>query len=344
MGIIAKERFISRLQGPPDPADATYAVREGMDSIRYQIRSAAMLSQGRVRGQLSRESALEVWDLLKDYVVERGYFSSKTLRPWEIDPLLSSDLDTSEPWWGIEFETGWADHRARSQVVEHVWETWDNVSFDGEGEGDSPVEITFAPQEVSKYLDGTANAYQFAQYMASRTDYMETENEHIGTHINISHPLLTQDNRSNIVRGLNMSIAALPRTAADGVDVRTRYFGRTYLYGGFGGRGRAERPWVEGKLFRTTYRADVFARYMQVFKTLTDLVGILARAQEGRPVTYVPFVTNLLDMLANADATPNIRYAPVNAFPLDVNSARMPEGVLRTPLQTPRRLAEGDLI
>jgi hypothetical protein len=270
------------------------------DHARQQ--AASVLGMGyngefRDRLRVNREAAVQVYGQIKDYIVRNGYLPGKYLRPWELDRQLYERLNRKEPWWGFEFETGYKSHEDRAAVINHVWDSWDNVVFDSEGEGRAAVEITFAPQEMSKYLNGTADAFKFVEYLTGNQRVQNNGNANVGTHINFSHPLLTGANIGNVCIGLARSIAALPMKQG-GNDTRMFMFGRSKLYGGFFEQAVGTSVWLEGKLFRTTYDIATFKRYLKVCEGLTKCMGVLCE-QPTKMVdrrTHVAYVTNLYDV------------------------------------------------
>lgn len=305
MAFIKAERFVQLLQEPlpPQRGQEGYIPITYYGNIRRQIELAVGLtaiSGVAVPAQVDRASAMAVLNTIRNHVAETGRFDSKVLRPWNVDPQLYNELDRSEPWWGWEFETGWRSQESRAEAIRHTWDTWDNVVFDGEGEGGNPVEITFAPQEVSKYLDGTANAYQFAEYLCANRHTYNGGHSYVGTHINISHPdMQTPESTELIMYGMNRTIAHLPVTA-NGRNVRYDLFGRDRLYAGFYvGEGPAN--WVEGKIFRTTYDIAQFRMYIRVATALTKCMSALLRHN-----TNGAFVDNLLEMVEDETVEPNV--------------------------------------
>lgn len=264
---------------------------------------------------VSRESALECFAAIRDYVRSRGYYGGKTLRPWEIDPGLYGRLDRSEPWWGFEFETGYRSNQARAFVVAHTWDTWDNMCFDAEGEGSAAVEITFAPQEQSKFVDGTASALQFMQFLSNNPGVVERSGEEgVGTHLNVSVPGLTGTNVGSLGASMNMTISAMP-IEMDGIgNLRMHLFGRQRLYGGFYAQNRGDAAWLEGKLFRTTYDIATFNRYMKTCDVLTKCLTTLV-ATESNPdlswhyeLKHTPYINNMLEMFLDG-VEPDVRWA-----------------------------------
>lgn len=319
MGIIAQERFVSlMLEQPPVPAGG----RAQAGSLRQQIATAIGEGERLAAWQLraDRESALAVYEQIKQYVMANGYVRAKVLRPWELDDQLYASLDRAEPWWGFEFETGYVGRDSRAAAVGHVWDNYTGTCFDAEGEGDSAVEITFGPEEASKFADGTAQALRFIDWLdANPGRVYQGGNANVGTHINISHPAMTRHNRHDICVSMNRSLGAIPRNQEGVGDTRQLMFGRAALYGGFFEQGgTTDSVWLEGKLFRTAYTRPVFDRYLKVCNALTAALTLIATVYAdpamswGKVVGAYPYVANLFEMAFN-DAAPVVKWSKAEA-------------------------------
>lgn len=304
MGILNKERFVDILvAAEPAKVDKWGYVRGG-SPIRGQL-NLIVRRPDIHQVQFDRESALEMYDQIKAYISRVGYLPGKYLRPWDLDPQLYAGLDRTKAWWGFEFETGYRTREARSQVVEHVWETWDNVVFDSEGEGNAGVEITFGPQEMDKFDDGTAQAYQFVEYLDSIPELVDNRGaEGVGLHINMSIPEMDRNNINYIAYSLARSVAALP-VDMNGENVRMKLFGRTRIYGGFFPQVGNDGVWIEGKSFRTTYKVEQFKQYLKTCAALTAIAKLVAldsmkprQMKVGQEKMY-PHVTNLYEMVTD---------------------------------------------
>lgn len=315
MGIVAKEIFTDQLAKPAQIElrnQVAHIMRAHLLNLGPGNRAVGdvqlirrLADQLRNNIAVNREDAETAYDQIRQYIRRVGYLPGKYLRSWDIDTTIYTKLDRTQPWWGFEFETGYRSQEARAEVIDHVWDTWDNVVFDSEGE-DVAVEITFAPQEMQKYLDGTADAFKFVEYLTGNRLVSNTGNSNVGTHINLSHPAITRENVANVGYSLARSIAALPvMCKIDGKDADTRrhMFGRADLYGGFFAQRTETAVWIEGKLFRTAYDVEVFKRYVKVCECLTKLAELFSTLKpEG--IKY-PYVDNLLEMYRDG-AEPNV--------------------------------------
>lgn len=223
---------------------------------------------------LNREAVEKVLNAVKIFAKNRGCMPShKGLRPYYYDDL--SNLNREQAWWGFEFECGFSSSQARADAIEYAWEVADGVTFDGEGEGDWRSEVTFLPAEESKFDDGTAPAYKFMQWCSDHPDSMyRGANQMIGTHLNLSHPGLDNNNVYPVVYALNNSVHHLP-FEMEGENVREAMFGRSRIYAGAFSRSGGNKRWIEMKLFRTTYNMEQFKTYIKTAKALTRCVEAL---------------------------------------------------------------------
>jgi hypothetical protein len=271
-----------------------------------QIRQ--LVGDGTIR--INKESAGQVYDLMREYIVTNGYLGGKYLRPWDIDTDLYRRLNRDEVWWGFEFETGYNTQADRRAVLEEVWDTLDNTCFDAEGEGRAAVEVTFAPEEVSKYADGSAQAIKFMDILdRNGARIYNGGSTNVGIHLNISHPKLTIVNLAWACYSMACTLAAIPVSLQDGRNARKTMFGRAILYGGFFsqmGPGKNPDVWLEGKLFRTVYTRKEFDVYLKVCDALSKCLSLfLDRAEHFvddkknyKQSTYL-YVNNLYDVAFN---------------------------------------------
>lgn len=227
----------------------------------------------------SAEEAAEILQQIKDRLLEFGSLG-KYGRPWDLDPKFIERLDPDQVWWGFEFETGYRTKEDQIEVLSHTWDTWDGVAFDSEGEGYWATEITFPPQEMAKYEDGTADAMQFMKYLTDNKDKTYCSGAvFVGTHFNLRIPGIGVDDCGRLARGLSRSLRTMGYEDSDRFE---EMFGRRDMYGFFGGRGE-EHPYLEGKLFRTTYDWEQFQQYIEVCKLLTRMALLL---KENLPINY----------------------------------------------------------
>lgn len=285
-----RRQFLSELYNVQEREDDYDEDEDEFDE--HEVAQSSSVPAWHERGSpLTEERARLLLTELRDVVISQGYFYSKVLRPWEHDPNIYERLDPNAVWWGWEFETGYNSPVDRSVVVGHVWDTWDGVTFDCEGNGYSS-EITFVPQEMSKFLDGTADACGFVRYLESQGDRIDPEGgPFVGTHINFSFPEFRSNTGvvSEIVSTLNQSMLWME----DSAEFRTRYFGRDPFYGMF----YTHDTWIEGKLFRTTYDHSRFCEYMRVAKAFVRITRAILDCDRANLIC-----TNITDVIKNDDA------------------------------------------
>lgn len=271
---------------------------------------------------VDRESAVNLLNQMRTRIIN-GFQQCKGTRPWNISDVVFTKLDRAQPWWGFEFETGWASGDAYRQAVTHVWDNYEGCMFDGEGEGAHAVEITFCPSEMSTYLDGTAPAYKFIEWISQHPHltYNGGGND-VGTHLNISHPNFGRRPTSpqDIAKFLNRTLHFT--RAVNGQ--RQILFGRETIYAGFfhNTSGDGRNQWLEFKGFRTTYDLDTFKRYI---KTCAALQKVVEKYYEvGSAGVQGKAVKNLYDVAFNG-ADPELEdfvnlKVPAHAAPLSSRS------------------------
>ena len=313
MGIINQDRLVEIVEHGSEQEKATMARHLHSASNTYRD-----FGESRWTGDLAttfnrlfprtttpvtfnRESALEVYGQIKEMAKRRGWFGGKAMRPWIIDRQLLDNLDRTQPWWGFEFECGFASEQQRSDVIEYVWDTWDGVTFDSEGE-EYASEITFVPSELSTYEDGTAPALQFMQYINDNKLGHNTGRSGVGTHLNLSLPEFSQyEVISRVSSGLNNTLGVMPQNNTQGENLRLKLFGRSSLYGGF----YPQERYIEGKLFRTTYNIDKFRTYLNTSRVITRCAQVLS-ALPAMPGVVV-YVNNFAEMCEDESVEPILR-------------------------------------
>ena len=300
MGALSLKFVEDTLTNTEDKQRATILHRELFLSSRDHVLAYTFPPFSNV----NREEARALYDTLKNYVLSTGRFTHKNLRPYLWMNVNELGLDPDAPWWGFEFETGYISKEARSTALAYCWDNFDNVTFDGEGEGDFPSEVTFAPENMSSFIEGTAPGYQFTQFLNDHNHLTNlTHCTDIGTHINISIPEMrntqwTKDLDTRlwyVVATLNCTLGTISQ------ESNKYYFGRERLYGGFSSNAdEDDNTWLEGKLFRTTYDIEVFQRYVRVCQALTK---VLQKVWHSDTNTYY-FCSNILDMFEDPTLEP----------------------------------------
>lgn len=288
MAIIDKERFVEIATNKKLLAKYAYPMLTlpGADHWTstpfYRLRDAKPIAD--------RDTALKVYEQVKTAIC-KGTSQQKDGRPWNFYDKPFSTLDRSEPWWGFEFECGFISAAARATVLSHVWDEWDGVTFDGEGEGPYPSEITFVPAEVSKFSKRTAPAYKFMKYLCDSGLTRRTKNTSVGTHLNISHPLL-RNNAPDAAEFLNATLSFLSDKE------KLFLFGRERLYSGCFYRcsNNSSNRWIELKVFRTTYDWQEWLQYIRTCHAITAVLDYYLRAK-NKAALQNKGVSNLYDMV-----------------------------------------------
>lgn len=290
---LINEEVVVEILGTPHPLRSSLISElAGIAGARYTVGADGRLEYGGEFAHLNgdnlvnREAAIELLRMAERHAVQRGYNGGKRLRPHVYDPF--ANLNRAEPWIGLEFECGFATPEARQQAMEYALSIADHgVSFDDEGDGAWCCEITFAPEEACRVLDGTAPASLFMKWISDHRELTaEHDNIFLGTHVNFSlsaspadgdrTSTLYKERVGGIVKLLNNTLHRLTETYRVGrgperVNTRALLFGRSLMYGGFNlqDEGRGE-PYIEGKLFRTTYDYERFTDYLTVIREIIN--------------------------------------------------------------------------
>lgn len=235
-------------------------------------------------------------------LVENQRQQGKGQRPWTIDPQLYARLDRTQPWWGWEFELGYKNAAAYAEGVGYAYDNFEGAMFDGEGEGRHPVEITFIPEEASKFADGTSQAHRFMLWTAenaARISDIGVENN-VGSHLNMSDPRMVD--KATTMAVANFMNRTLQHTRKVNGQRKTM-FGRESIYAGFFSQQSGNNHWMEFKGFRTTYDAAEWGRYVQVSAALQKCIDLYFELRAAGPVNRFLGVNNLFDVAFN-DAVP----------------------------------------
>lgn len=243
-------------------------------------------------------------------LVKRGGNLRKSLRPWDINPRAYDHLDRDQPWWGWEFETGWRSDASKRKAIAHAWDNFDGVMFDGEGDGAHAVEITFMPSEMSTYMDGSAPALRFMEWVdANKAITYSSGGVAWGIHLNFSDKRMANNAQ-------NTHLSRFLKNSLESVRIRNgmrkEMFGREVLYGTFypQDNGHGSR-WIECKGFNATYSLDEFKRYVKTAHAIQKAVDVFFNDEQrlreglshGVPRELQPAITNLYDVY-NTGAKP----------------------------------------
>lgn len=273
MALVSNDAFTAAYMRDPQHLYGSMP-RRARDAARHIVYN----DRGDLRVDVASANAL--YTALSEYILAGGQLA-KTLRPWDINPRLFEGMDRTQPWWGWEFETGWRTNADRLAAVRHVWDNYDGCMFDAEGEGDYQVEITFIPATMQEHLNGTASANLFVQWMNDNPNrILRTGNNNVGTHLNMSHPLLNRNNAKGLAAFLNRTLQWSRHTNGQ----RQQMFGRESIYAGFFhniSNGGANN-WLEFKGFRTAYDAEGFQNYIKVASAFQKIINTYLESNAER--------------------------------------------------------------
>jgi hypothetical protein len=231
----------------------------------------------------------------------------KTNRPWEI-VNLTSKLDKSQPWLGFEFEMGFDLKKDYDKLINHLWKNTTHVAIDREGYGQYCPEVTFSPENLDSYMNGTSTIHGVINWMnENKVKLANFGDTYVGTHLNLSTPGYRNGDaatRRNVLDLINHSI--LTMTPAE----HTELFGRKPY-----GLGTAQDSWVEFKMFKSTDDAKQFEKYIQVSKNMAEVMERLMM-RKSTPAAYddgkVRLIANLADILRGKVTVTQRIYKEVN--------------------------------
>ncbi len=309
MPLVASDRLLEMARANPNILrDLPFRDR---GTVGDEVRAAQALAAA---GRLDIDGINRVLQAIRACVVG-GAQQHKSARPWDVDPQLYARLDRKQPWWGFEFELGYRNRAAYGEATGYAYDEFIGATYDSEGEGDYPVEITFPPEEASKYADGTAQAHRFMMWNAANAKRLcvHTGANNIGTHLNMSDPRMNVRTTNQLANFLNRTL--MWTRAVNGQ--RKQLFGRESIYAGFFVQRSGDNYWLEFKGFRTTYSQEEWQRYLQTCAALQKCVDAFF---QQKSVDRMIGVSNLNDVVFNgADPvlgnTDDIR-APAGALPM----------------------------
>jgi hypothetical protein len=219
-------------------------------------------------------------------------------RPWNI-ARVTDDLDKSQPWVGIEYETGFRNHTAYLDGVNELWNNHNNVVMDGEGYGSYYAEITFSPVALSDFNTDQYNVDRLMAVDQERGLLMPYTRDQgtWGMHVNFSTPAI----RTNADLASKYADLLCNSQQHMTIEQRTECFGRN-PYGQFEYRddGNTGLGWIEGKLFQTTTDPAAWANYKRVINNLINVVLRIESRMEGLDC-YNNCITNFTELLLASD-------------------------------------------
>lgn len=226
---------------------------------------------------------------------------AKLNRPWDI-VNLTSKLDPKQPWLGFEFEMGFDRKADYDKLIHYIWTDTTHVAVDREGYGAYCPEVTFSPENLAAYMDGSSTIQRLIKWMNdNKTPLANFGEQYVGTHLNLSTPAYRKGTgaaQSRYAQLVNNSILTL--TQAEHVEL----FGRKPF-----GLGTQQASWIEYKMFRSTDNLKAFNKYVEVSKNLAELMEYMMAHHKDMPSSEYKgssrFIYNFADILrgkAKADA------------------------------------------
>lgn len=259
-----------------------------------------------IEGPLNLTTAQELLDNVRAATL--ASHQRKVNRPWELVDVTSG-LDPQQAWVGIEFETGWGTQDAYHRACNYVFDNFNHTVIDLEGYGGYAAEITFAPENLSTFDEGTSKMQQFLSWL--NTDGPATLQNGpgymIGTHANISTPAyraMWDEEAGPLNRILRRSLFLM--RAAQLVEC----FGRS-PYGANNMMGSGTSKWIEFKLFDSTSNVEQFNRYVRSIKGLTKVIDKMIETRCYLDVN-VNVIANLGDFLLGNAETLQLGFVPVH--------------------------------
>lgn len=198
-------------------------------------------------------------------------------RPWCLVDIFSK-LDPNEVWIGMEMETGFNNEDHYKQLVQYIWDDLSYVAMDREGSGYYPIEVTFPPEELSKFARGEAQINKMLDFMNDKklNNIVPAESHVTGTHVNISTPkfrtMADNSRRDMVARAMTYTLQTL--NAAQRVEFFNRQpYGWCYRRNAASPSGVQE--WIEMKLFFSTTDRVKFGEYMATIERISLLIDKL---------------------------------------------------------------------
>lgn len=238
-------------------------------------------------------------------------------RPWNLVDITGK-LDPTQPWLGFEYEMGVATREEYEKLINFVWRNIDHVAIDKEGYGTYCPEITFSPENLANYMNGTSAFQRTVKWMNENgVKMMNYGNHPVGTHLNVSTPAfraLFRDKQADVAWLIACSLITLTPEDHD------KLFGRTAYGIGTPGEG----AWIEFKIFASTDDLAKIDGYMQLGRRMSELIEAISRMGKAIP-NYGPYaavekpkyIHNVVDiLLGNTPAADMDIRAATGALPV----------------------------
>lgn len=203
-------------------------------------------------------------------------------------------LDPKEPWIGFEFETGFDTKADYQKVINHLW-AQNYTSIDKEGTGKFPIEIVYAPIELSKVVAGESTLQKTVEFyrdnkITPALNPTTASRRDVGIHAGISSPKSRKAN-ANYPLADRMSgvLSSLTKKQME------ELYGRSTLHWG---TANARREYIELKMFRAIPEVDKIKVYIGVVAQCVVLMDWLLDNPN------VKEISNAYDFLSGKDAEP----------------------------------------
>lgn len=180
-------------------------------------------------------------------------------------------LDPKQAWIGFEFETGFDDKKDYQKVIHHLW-AQPYTSLDKEGTGKFPIEIVYAPMNLSDVLDGNSTLQKTVEFyrdskITPALNPTTASRRDVGIHAGISTAKSRKLREQYEIGGrLSRILSDLTKTQMD------ELYGRHTLHWG---TANARQKYIELKMFRAIPEVDQIKVYIGVVAQCTKLLDFL---------------------------------------------------------------------
>lgn len=205
-------------------------------------------------------------------------------------------LDPKQPWIGFEFETGFDDKSEYQKLINFLW-AQDYTSIDKEGTGKFPVEIVYAPMNLSDVVAGNSTLQKTVEFyrdeeLTPALNPTTASRRDVGIHAGISTPKSRKGDPYGYSARLSGILADLTAKQKD------ELYGRHVLHWGYA---NARRDYIELKMFRAIPDVDQIKVYVTVVAQCVKLLDFLIDNPN------VKSLSNTYDFLSGKDAEPKAK-------------------------------------
>lgn len=196
----------------------------------------------------------------------------KGYRPWDLINVTAK-LDKTQPWIGVEYETGYKTNAAYQSVVNYLWQNHPFTAIDREGCGAYPCEITFSPVNMNDFMTPDYAMDKLIGWM-NENDAKKPGHagSMVGTHVNVSTPAYRNaeaTQQRTVVRVLNTS-------AYNMKDSQHKALWGRSPYGYFYQQAPGPNGWIEGKMFDSVGDLAKWQAYKPTMARIATLIEMLA--------------------------------------------------------------------